>query len=140
MNDLKWFRCKSPEFLLECFRNGRKRLVYAETMMNKHSSRSHCLLQLKVNCVPRPQMDTTTAAPDSSSASGAQPAKLVELVQQQGLLTVVDMAGSERVKKTGSEGLRFKEATNINTSLLAFGNVVQALAHRQRHGKARCKG
>lgn len=26
-----------------------------------------------------------------------------------------------------------KEATNINTSLLAFGNVVQALAAKQRH-------
>ena len=48
-----WYRCKSPEYLLECFRNGRKRLVYAETMMNKHSSRSHCVLQLRVNRVPR---------------------------------------------------------------------------------------
>ena len=118
-----WYRCKSPEYLLECFRNGRKRLVYAETMMNKHSSRSHCVLQLRVNRVPR----VGTAA--VASAGG----KKVELVQQRGLLTVVDMAGSERVKKTMSEGVRFNEATNINTSLLAFGNVVQALAAKRSH-------
>jgi hypothetical protein len=37
------------------------------------------------------------------------------------------MAGSERVKRAGSEGLRMKEAMNINTSLLCFGNVVRQL-------------
>jgi len=34
----------------------------------------------------------------------------------------------------GTKGdTRFKEATNINTSLLAMGNVVQALAKQQTH-------
>lgn len=34
----------------------------------------------------------------------------------------------------GTKGdTRFKEATNINTSLLAMGNVVQALAKQQAH-------
>lgn len=36
---LSWFQCSSPQFLLQCFQNGRKRLMYAETQMNKHSSR-----------------------------------------------------------------------------------------------------
>jgi len=40
MEGLSWWRCKSPEYLLECYSNGRKRIVYAETHMNKHSSRS----------------------------------------------------------------------------------------------------
>jgi hypothetical protein len=126
--DCTWHRCKSPEHLLDCFRQGRKGLVYAETMMNKHSSRSHCVLQLKVNRVPRP--DTTTAMAQLNS-SGYR--RTLELLQHQGLLTVVDMAGSERVKKTLSEGIRFSEATNINTSLLAFGNVMQALAEKRSH-------
>lgn len=126
--DCTWYRCKSPEHLLDCFRQGRKGLVYAETMMNKHSSRSHCVLQLKVNRVPRP--DNTTVMPQFNS-SGYR--RTLELLQHQGLLTVVDMAGSERVKKTLSEGIRFSEATNINTSLLAFGNVMQALAEKRNH-------
>lgn len=80
-----------------------------------------------------------------------QPA-LVQVKQTTGLLTVVDLAGisalllnnvfiyktsditkillscssgSERIKRSQAEGLRLKEATNINASLLAFGNVVQ---------------
>lgn len=36
---LSWFQCSTPQFLLQCFQNGRKRLMYAETNMNKHSSR-----------------------------------------------------------------------------------------------------
>ena len=72
------------------------------TMMNKHSSRSHCVLQLKVNRVPRP--DNTTVMPQLNSSGYRQ---TLELLQHQGLLTVVDMAGSERVKKTLSEGDTF---------------------------------
>ena len=53
LSECTWIRCTSPEYLLECFRRGQKGLVYAETMMNKHSSRSHCVLQLQVNRVPR---------------------------------------------------------------------------------------
>lgn len=37
------------------------------------------------------------------------------------------MAGSERQTKTGAHGERFKEATKINLSLSALGNVISAL-------------
>merc|ERR1740121_1686383 len=48
-------------------------------------------------------------------------------------LSIVDLAGSERVKKSGSEGIHLREATAINRSLLALGNVVHALAARKSH-------
>ena len=44
------------------------------------------------------------------------------------LLTIVDLAGSERLSKTGSEKLRLEEAKNINKSISALGNCIQALA------------
>ncbi|XP_045152411.1 kinesin-like protein KIF7 isoform X1 [Echinops telfairi] len=44
----------------------------------------------------------------------------------------VDLAGSERVLKTGSTGERLKESIQINSSLLALGNVISALGDPQR--------
>ena len=40
---------------------------------------------------------------------------------------MVDLAGSERQSKTGATGQRLKEATKINLSLSALGNVISAL-------------
>lgn len=44
-----------------------------------------------------------------------------------GRLNLVDLAGSERHLKTRSHGKCFKEATKINLSLSALGNVISAL-------------
>jgi len=44
-----------------------------------------------------------------------------------GKLSLVDLAGSERQGKTGATGQRLKEATKINLSLSALGNVISAL-------------
>lgn len=43
-------------------------------------------------------------------------------------LTLVDLAGSERVAKTGAEGVRMKEGTAINKSLLTLGTVINKLS------------
>lgn len=44
-----------------------------------------------------------------------------------GKLNLVDLAGSERQTKTGATGDRLKEATKINLSLTALGNVISSL-------------
>lgn len=46
---------------------------------------------------------------------------------RRGKLNLVDLAGSERQAKTGCTGERLKEATKINLSLMALGNVISAL-------------
>ncbi|XP_063306958.1 kinesin-like protein KIFC3 [Pelobates fuscus] len=80
------------------------------TNMNERSSRSHALLTVTVS-----GRDLTTGTVTT------------------GKLNLVDLAGSERVWKSGAEGERLKEAQNINKSLLALGEVIQALRSKQGH-------
>ncbi len=147
---LWWFTCRSPEYLMSVVRNGRKRLVYAETHMNKHSSRSHAVVQIRLlrnSKAAQKALDLAQAGGEENEGpvlgddrgagggvgGGPSSPTTMRVRQRMGQVTIVDLAGSERVKKSQSEGLRFKEATNINTSLLAFGNCVQALASRQTY-------
>ncbi len=88
--------------------NGAANRHTAETMMNKESSRSHSLFTIHI--------ETAETRPDGS-----------ELLRA-GKLNLVDLAGSERQSKTQAEGMRLKEATKINLSLSALGNVISALA------------
>jgi len=44
---------------------------------------------------------------------------------------MIDLAGSERTKKTGSEGIVLKEASYINKSLSFLEQVVNSLAEKR---------
>ncbi|MFT7799182.1 hypothetical protein Z043-120032 [Arapaima gigas] len=50
-------------------------------------------------------------------------------------LNVVDLAGSERVAQTGNKGQLLKESAQINSGLLALGNVLRALSQPHRRGQ-----
>jgi len=121
MPDLTWVECSSPAALLDLFKKARHGLFYAETSMNKASSRSHAVFQIRVVRRKRVKQDN----PDGGASRTMQATC--------GQLSVVDLAGSERVKRSGVTGSNFKEATNINGSLLALGNVIQALADKRKH-------
>lgn len=81
----------------------------ASTELNEQSSRSHMVLTVEV----------------SSGLVDEDPTK--------GCLYLVDLAGSERVRKSGVEGANLKEATQINKSLSALGNVMEALDRKASH-------
>ncbi|XP_010624099.1 kinesin-like protein KIF17 isoform X6 [Fukomys damarensis] len=84
------------------------------TLMNKDSSRSHSIFTISIEIY----------AVDERGEDHLRAGKL----------NLVDLAGSERQSKTGASGERLKEATKINLSLSALGNVISALVDgRCRH-------
>ncbi|XP_061004066.1 kinesin-like protein KIF17 isoform X1 [Dama dama] len=93
---------------------GWKNRAVGYTLMNKDSSRSHSIftISIEIYAVDERGKDHLRA----------------------GKLNLVDLAGSERQSKTGATGERLKEATKINLSLSALGNVISALVDgRCRH-------
>ena len=49
-----------------------------------------------------------------------------------GKLSLIDLAGSERLSKTGATGQAAKEGAAINMSLSALGNVIAALSSGEK--------
>ncbi|XP_068190317.1 kinesin-like protein KIF3B isoform X2 [Antennarius striatus] len=98
---------KSVREIEEIMNVGNKNRSVGATNMNEQSSRSHAIFVIKVEC----------------SELGVDGENHIRV----GKLNLVDLAGSERQTKTGSQGERLKEATKINLSLSALGNVISAL-------------
>lgn len=107
VKDLSSFVTKSAREIEHVMNVGNQNRSVGSTNMNEHSSRSHAIFVITVEC----------------SELGVDGENHIRV----GKLNLVDLAGSERQTKTGAQGERLKEATKINLSLSALGNVISAL-------------
>ncbi|XP_034027992.1 kinesin-like protein KIF3B [Thalassophryne amazonica] len=107
VKDLSSFVTKSVWEIEQVMHIGNQNRSVGATNMNEHSSRSHAIFIINVEC----------------SELGVDGENHIRV----GKLNLVDLAGSERQTKTGAQGERLKEATKINLSLSALGNVISAL-------------
>ena len=107
--DLKREKVQSLQAVMKLLARGNTNRATATTNMNEHSSRSHMILQVRV-----------------SSGIEGQPTSI-------GNLYLIDLAGSERVRRSEVDGEHLKEAGHINKSLSALGNVFEALDRKAKH-------
>ncbi|QDZ18855.1 kinesin-like protein [Chloropicon primus] len=114
------FVVKGVKEILNVITVGKRNRTVGETLMNQDSSRSHAIFMITIE-------SSTIAAPTTGQASPGMENKESAATIRVGKLNLVDLAGSERQSKTGATGDRLKEATKINLSLSALGNVISAL-------------
>ena len=93
---------------MELFSLGCANRHIAATKMNAVSSRSHSIFIISV----------------SSNEDGKM---------RSGKIHLVDLAGSEKISKTGVVAVQLSEAKQINKSLSALGNVINALTDGSPH-------
>uniref|UniRef100_A0A665SZB0 Kinesin motor domain-containing protein n=1 Tax=Echeneis naucrates TaxID=173247 RepID=A0A665SZB0_ECHNA len=91
------------------------------TQMNPNSSRSHTIFTLYMD-----QRRGSSRLYGNNTSSGPQ--------MLSSKFHFVDLAGSERILRTGNTGERLKESIQINSGLLALGNVIGALGDPKRKG------
>lgn len=100
----------SVEAVLACMERAQSNRSVMKTDMNDESSRSHSIVQVK----------TTVQLHNSKKV-------------YTGKINLIDLAGSENVGKSGVTEQGLREAQNINKSLSALGDVIQALVSKTSH-------
>uniref|UniRef100_A0A8C9MNM0 Kinesin family member 27 n=1 Tax=Serinus canaria TaxID=9135 RepID=A0A8C9MNM0_SERCA len=110
----KEFQVECADEVISLLESGNAARHTGTTQMNEHSSRSHAIFTISIH--QKQSAEYQNAAQDSITSK----------------FHFVDLAGSERVAKTGNTGERFKESVQINSGLLALGNVISALGDPKR--------
>ena len=100
----------SYEDLMATIKRSEENRATGATSMNEHSSRSHAIIRIALE---------STSVNNQGSAV------------RRSVLNLIDLAGSECQKDTNAEGERQREASNINKSLLALSNVINALQNKK---------
>ena len=98
---------RTAEEVKEIVLLGNTRRTQSPTHANETSSRSHAVLQVHITQSPR----TASITEQRLAAT----------------FSIIDLAGSERAAATTNMGQRMVEGANINKSLLALGNCINAL-------------
>lgn len=117
---------KSAAEAFEIFNMGQRRKRMGHTTLNAESSRSHSIFNIRVV-----QLEQVAFNGDQRPAIPEQ--NMIKV----GQLSLVDLAGSERCSRTQNTGLRLKEASSINNSLMSLRTCLEILRENQLSGTNR---
>jgi centromeric protein E len=112
----------SEDEMMQLMDSGEAHRHVGQTNMNEKSSRSHTLFRITI------ESKVEIADDEEAGSDSDEEDHQAGLCIRAATLNLVDLAGSERVGDTGAEGVRLKEAGQINKSLLTLGTVIKKLA------------
>ena len=104
----------SPEEAINYIITGNRLRHIAPTLQNSENSRSHVIITFYI-----------------------ENKSLKENIIKKSVFHIFDLAGSERQKKSGSEGERMREAGAINKSLFTLGRVITAFNNNEEQNPFR---
>ncbi|ABN64574.2 kinesin motor protein [Scheffersomyces stipitis CBS 6054] len=112
VSNLSTHKPSAVEEVMDLILVGNSNRTSSPTEANATSSRSHAVLQINV----------------------VQKNKTADITEEHtfATLSIIDLAGSERAAATKNIGVRLNEGANINKSLLALGNCINALCDTRR--------
>lgn len=110
VDGLSEFFINSTDRFLELLQLSQEQRIVSGTKLNSQSSRSHTIFMLELTSTNK-----------------------IKNVTKKGCLNLVDLAGTEKIKKTGAVGETLEEAKKINLSLSALGNVIHALTQGESY-------
>ena len=110
---LRRIKVTSAEKIFQLLREGNLRRKTESTDANAESSRSHAVLEIAVR-----RSDKNHYQKNVYTAK----------------LALVDLAGAERAHETNNAGQQLRDGANINRSLLALANCINALGKRKKKG------
>ncbi|KAG0679062.1 kinesin-like protein Klp5 [Pichia californica] len=112
VSNLTMVDTSSVEDVMDVILKGNYNRSVSPTAANETSSRSHAVIQVYITQTPH-----VSDIYEKSTRS---------------VLSIIDLAGSERASATKNKGARLHEGANINKSLLALGNCINALCDSRR--------
>ncbi|XP_068106294.1 kinesin-like protein KIFC1 isoform X2 [Hyperolius riggenbachi] len=110
VTNLRYVEVSSVEEVQDLLLTAKTNRSVAKTALNDRSSRSHSVFQLKI-----------------------EGKNSLRDVQTSSVLSLIDLAGSERLDRSLSTGDRLKETQSINTSLSTLGMVITSLCNKDAH-------
>ncbi|KAI8053442.1 C-terminal kinesin [Syncephalis plumigaleata] len=108
ITDVKTVMLDTPEKMSALLKTAGQNRAVGATLCNERSSRSHSVFTLRLS-------GRNTATEEVS----------------EGVLNLIDLAGSERLAQSGATGDRLKETQAINKSLSSLGDVIAALSNNK---------
>lgn len=140
VEDLSVVKCRGLKDLLYVIDKGLQNRHVRCHRLNSDSSRSHAMLTIYVDSEPAdaaggPNGAGVGAGGDGGEAGAGEapgtPGRAAASRKRYGKISLLDLAGSENLRASGSSGVGVKEAGSINRSLFILGQCIKALSQGQ---------